>query len=416
MSLTDKNKVLQYVKDVFQTSPFYKGLAQQQGINIQEINSLEAFKKLPFTTKDHIAKNNTDFLRIPLQDVKEFVTTSGSMGNPIAVYLSKKDLERLAVNEQKAMCVSGANSTDVFQLMVTLDKLFMAGIAYYLGIQKLGAATIRTGPGAPLNQLECIHKFGSTVLVAIPSFIISLINTAQEKGIDLAKTNVHSIVCIGEAIRNDDFTLNNLGQQIKDAWDVNLLSTYASTEMASAFTECPLGNGGHCNSELVHLECIDENGNEVADGEIGEVVVTPLQVEAFPLIRYKTGDLCRIHYKTCACGSKEPRLGPVIGRKQQMIKYKGTTLFPAAIFDVLAAEKVKLYQVVVSKNNLGNDNVRISLPTLFENSLEIKSLKAAFKAKLRVTPDFTFISDELLQKQVYSAENRKATKVVFTTA
>ena len=146
-----------------------------------------------------------------------------------------------------------------------------------------------------------------------------------------------SIVCIGEPVRNADFTLNELGKRITSQWDVKLYSTYASTEMGAAFTECEYGLGGHLHPELLILEVVNEKGKAVKEGEIGEVVITTLGVEGMPLLRYKTGDLCNVYYSPCKCGRHTTRLGPVVGRQQQMIKFKGTTIFPAAIFDAAAA-------------------------------------------------------------------------------
>ena len=149
---------------------------------------------------------------------------------------------------------------DIYQLMTTIDKRFMAGLAYQLGISKMGAGIVRTGPGAPFLQWESIQRFSPTILIAIPSFIPKLIDYAIEHNIDYKNSSIKSIVCIGEPIRNEDFTPSELGKRILSQWDVKLYSTYASTEMGAAFTECSEGTGGHLNPELLVLEVVDENG------------------------------------------------------------------------------------------------------------------------------------------------------------
>ena len=175
--------------------------------------------------------------------------------------------------------------------MLTLDRQFMAGMAYYSGIRKLGAGIIRVGPGVPSLQWETIFRLKPTVLVAVPSFILKLIQWADEHQIDMASSSVKKAICIGENIRQADFSLNLLGKKITDAWDIKLFSTYASTEMQTAFTECEAGRGGHHQPDLVIVELLNEQDQPVLAGEAGEVTITTLGVEGMPLLRYKTGDL-----------------------------------------------------------------------------------------------------------------------------
>lgn len=410
--MIQNQKLARQLAYVAQNSPYYKQLFKSNNI---EVDTLEDYTQIPFTTKDDLAKNNTSFLCVAPREIEEYVTTSGTLGNPVSFFLTTNDTNRLAENELNSFDLIGATENDVFQLMVTMDKLFMAGLAYYLGIKKLGAGIVRTGPGSPQNQLEAILNFKSTVLIAIPSFILKLIEVATQKGIELHKTAVKSIVCIGEPIRNADFSLNELGKRIQSQWDVALHSTYASTEMATAFTECKAGKGGHLNEDLLYLEVITESGELAKNGELGEVVVTPIGVEGMPLVRYKTGDLCHVYYDTCECGNTSTRLGPVVGRKQQMIKYKGTTIFPAVLYDVLANENISDYQIVVTKNDLGNDEIMVCLPEELQSEKPVSHLNSVFKAKLRVTPVIEFIPHKELVKRIHPLEKRKPQKIVFVS-
>lgn len=410
--MIQNQKLARQLAYVAQNSPYYKQLFKSNNI---EVDTLEDYTQIPFTTKDDLAKNNTSFLCVTYREIEEYVTTSGTLGNPVSFFLTTNDTNRLAENELNSFDLIGATENDVFQLMVTMDKLFMAGLAYYLGIKKLGAGIVRTGPGSPQNQLEAILNFKSTVLIAIPSFILKLIEVATQKGIELHKTAVKSIVCIGEPIRNADFSLNELGKRIQSQWDVALHSTYASTEMATAFTECKAGKGGHLNEDLLYLEVVTESGELAKNGELGEVVVTPIGVEGMPLLRYKTGDLCHVYYDTCECGNTSTRLGPVVGRKQQMIKYKGTTIFPAVLYDVLANENISDYQIVVTKNDLGNDEIMVCLPEELQSERPVAHLNSVFKAKLRVTPAIEFIPHKELVKRIHPLEKRKPQKIVFVS-
>ena len=395
-------------------SPYYQRIFEEQGINIEAIKTSSDLIKIPFTTKDDLALHNDDFLCVPKSKISDFVTTSGTLSDPVAFYLTDKDVDRLANNEAEAFRCANGSENDVYQLMTTIDRRFMAGLAYWMGARKMGAGMIRVGPGAPFLQWESIQRFSPTVLIAIPSFIPRLIDYALDNNIDFKSSSVKSVLCIGEPIRSTDFSYNELGKRITSQWDIKLYSTYASTEMGAAFTECEEGKGGHLNPDLLILEVVDENGRIVGEGEMGEVVVTTLGVEGMPLLRYKTGDLCHVYYEPCKCGRTSERLGPVVGRKQQMIKFKGTTIFPPAIFDVLdMVPEVDLYQVVVSKNEFGNDEISILLTMNLETPLFKEKLHSLFKSRLRVTPLLKFITAQELNHRIFKQEKRKPEKLIY---
>lgn len=403
--------ILQYVGA---NSAYYKRIFREHEIDADSIQSPADLTKIPFTTKDDLALYNDDFLCVPKSKISDFVTTSGTLSDPVAFYLTEKDVDRLAANEAEAFRCANGSEDDIYQLMTTIDRRFMAGLAYWMGARKMGAGMIRVGPGAPFLQWESIQRFSPTVLIAIPSFIPRLIEYAEANGIDYRTSSVKSILCIGEPIRNPDFTYNELGKRITSQWDVKLYSTYASTEMGAAFTECEEGNGGHLNPDLLILEVVDEHGNVVGDGELGEVVVTTLGVEGMPLLRYKTGDLCHVYYAACACGRHATRLGPVVGRKQQMIKFKGTTIFPPALFDVLdMVPEIELYQVVVSKNEFGNDEITILLAMNLESAAFKEKLHSLFKSRLRVSPALQFVTTQELNHRIFKQEKRKPEKLIY---
>ncbi|MBC7861725.1 MAG: AMP-binding protein [Bacteroidia bacterium] len=419
-SSSEKIKTLQQVKLTAALeylnlhSVFYRDLFLKNSIDIKKI-SLENLHQLPLTGKDDLAVRNEDFLCVTKNKIADFTTTSGSTSAPVTFYLTANDLERLGYNEEISLRCAGGTENDIYQLMTTIDKQFMAGLAYYLGVRKLNAGIIRVGPGSAQLQWDSINRFSPTVLIAIPSFIPKLIHFAEEHGIDFSATTVKSIVCIGEPIRNPDFTLNELGKLITSKWNVKLYSTYASTEMGAAFTECEAGAGGHLHPELLILEVINEKGELAKEGELGEVVVTTLGVEGMPLLRYKTGDLCNVYYTKCTCGRNTARLGPVVGRKQQMIKYKGTTLFPSAIFNVLdLVKEIELYQVEVTRDEFSNDIISILLPSdLFSKAFE-NEIHSLFKSKLRVTPALKFMLKETLREKIFLQDKRKPEKIIFS--
>ncbi|MDR1859612.1 MAG: AMP-binding protein [Bacteroidales bacterium] len=372
-------------------SPYYKQMFKTNDIDVRDIRHIEDLQSLPFTEKKDLQLHNSDFLCVPRTAIIDFITTSGTLGDPVTFAMTDSDLDRLACNEALSFRCTGTKPGDVVQLMTTLDKRFMAGLAYFLGLRMLGAGIIRVGNGIPELQWDTINRIKPDTIMCVPSFILRIIKYAEEHGIDYRRSSIRKVVCIGENLREQDFSLNLLGQRIREKWDVQLFSTYASTEMATTFAECEYGCGGHHHPELIICEVVDEHGDAVPHGQVGELVVTTLGVEGMPLLRFKTGDLLRIHTEPCRCGRQSMRVGPVVGRCNHLLKYKGTTLYPPAIYDVLDnTPYVENYVVDVSLNDSGTDNVLVKIGIRNTDMLPeaiIKELKDRFRARIRVAPE-----------------------------
>jgi phenylacetate-CoA ligase len=367
-----QNKLQQLVQYVAAHSPYYKELFATHNINAVNIKTLDDLKKIPTTNKEHLQQRNNDFLCVPQNKIIEYSSTSGTLGSPVTIALTDNDLNRLAYNEYASFTCADGTVNDIFQLMLTLDRQFMAGMAYYSGIRKMGAGIIRLGPGVPSLQWETILRLKPTAIVAVPSFIIKLIQFAKEHGIDINSTSVKKAICIGENIRNTNFSINILGKKITDAWHIKLYSTYASTEMQTAFT-----------------------------------------VEGMPLLRYKTGDICIQHTSTCTCGRTSTRLSPIVGRKKQMIKYKGTTLYPPALFDILnEMEDVLDYVAEVYSNEMGTDEVLLHILPLNLTEECDRKLRANLQARLRVSPHVKYSTAEQLVKMQMPEAGRKLIRFI----
>jgi len=403
-------KLLSYLST---NSPFYRELFEKIRIDITAIGTLEDLQGLPTTGKEDLQLRNEDFLCVDRNKIVEYMSTSGTAGKPVTIALTGNDLERLAYNEYTSFLCADGSADEIYQLMLTLDRQFMAGIAYYSGIRKLGAGLIRLGPGLPSMQWETIQRLKPTSIVAVPSFILKLVQFAEQQHIDLNGSSVKKAICIGENIRNDDFSFNNLGRRIKDSWDLRLYSTYASTEMQTAFTECGEGRGGHLQPDLLIVELLDENGRKVGPHTPGEVTITTLGVEGMPLLRYKTGDICMYFDEPCSCGRTSWRLSPVIGRKNQMIKFRGTTFYPPALFDVLNEMKEVIdYVVEIYPDENGLDEVLLHLLPADNNDECDYRIRAHLKAKLRVSPNIIYVPAEEMQRIQFPATGRKAVKFI----
>ncbi|WP_434503284.1 phenylacetate--CoA ligase family protein [Prevotella sp.] len=414
-------KAVLYLKE---HSPYYQRLFDKCHININNIRQIEDLVNIPFTEKKDLQLFNEDFLCVPKEKVIDYITTSGTLGEPVTFGCTEVDLQRLAYNEKKSFSCAGLHPGNILQLMTTIDKRFMAGLAYFLGIRELGASIIRVGNGIPELQWDTIMRIKPDSIMCVPSFIPRLIQYAEEHDIDYKNSSIRKIIGIGEGLRNQDFSLNLLGQQIKNKWNVQLFATYSSTEMGSTFSECEYGCGGHVHPELIIVEIIGEDNMPVADGEIGEVVITTLGVEGMPLLRFRTGDMCAKIVEPCKCGRNSYRLTPLVGRKNNMIKLKGTTLYPPAINDILDnTDYVQNYVVYVQESEAGTDDVVVKVglksdalakhKAIAENpGAIVEDLKNRFRAHLRVSPKIEIHPVAEVQTINFPPKTRKPVKFI----
>lgn len=393
-------------------STYYQKLFAREGLDYRDM-TIADLHKIPLTNKEAIQGNEEDFLCVHRNAITEYVTTSGTTGEPVTFMLSEKDLQRLARNEELSLRCADGKIDDVYQIMVTQDKRFMAGLAYALGARKLGAGVIRTGVASVEFQLDTILRMKPTAIIAVPSFVVKLIDYARDRGIDLNQTSVRKAILIGEPIRDIHFQWNALGQRIRDQWSIDLFSTYASTEMSTAFTECVAGQGGHLPEELIIAEVVDNEGNPVPEGVPGELVVTPLGLEAMPLLRFRTGDICRYFKAPCSCGRTSLRLGPVEGRLQQMIKLKGTSLYPPAIYNILnSMPEISQYLITLTSNEYSLDDVIVEYCCDSNDNKLNEKLRSQFKSHLRVVPKLVPVTADWIKKKTADPLSRKAITLI----
>lgn len=404
-------KALRYLNE---NSAYYKRMFRKWDIDIEKIKTIEDLVKIPFTEKKDLQLFNEDFLCCPKEKVIDYITTSGTLGDPVTFGCTDSDLDRLAYNEKKSFECAGVKPGNIVQLMTTLDKRFMAGLAYFLGIRRLGASVIRVGNGIPELQWDTIKRIKPDTIMCVPSFILRLIEYAEENGIDYRNSSIRRIIGIGEGLREQNFELNMLGRRIKEKWDVELYATYSSTEMGATFSECEYSCGGHVHPELIIVEIIGEDNMPVPDGEYGEVVVTTLGVEGMPLLRFRTGDIAAKRTEQCQCGRNSYRLTPIMGRKNNMIKLKGTTLYPPAINDVLDnADYVANYVIYVQESDSGTDEVIVKIGLKYKTEFDaIKNLKDRFRSRIRVAPIVEIMPIEEVQKINFPAKSRKPIKFI----
>lgn len=393
---------VRHLKDV---SPYYREVLAH--VEPDDITDVGAYARLPLTDKQTVSTHTNKFLAVPPESVVETVVTSGSTGHPLIYAMTASDLDRLSYNEALCFHATGVTSSDIAQIFVSLDRLFIAGMAYYRGLTLLGANTARIGVLPPDMQRHYLELLRPTVIVGVPSFLRKLSTQLVQKGFDTRNSTIRKIICIGESIRTQDMQLNAVGKTLEEMYRAQVFSTLGITELAIGFCECTAQCGGHAHPELVYPEIVDDQGNTVPDGAPGELVATPLGVEAMPLLRYRTGDITFRISEPCACGRNACRIGPILSRKSQMIKLKGTTVYPLTITNALdEIDEIEDYIIILEGDSSLSDQVtvhvaspasavpaiaehlraraRVSFPVLVSNEKTIHALRGDARKKVRV--------------------------------
>lgn len=395
-----------HIRHLKEVSQYYKDALQC--VSHEDINTIDDFQKLIFTSKESVADNTSGFIGVEPQKIIETVLTSGSTGKPLVFPLTASDLERLAFNEALSFSGAGITAEDNAQIMVSLDRLSIAGMAYYRGLTLLGSNTMRTGLLSFDMQKYYLDLLKPTVAVAVPSFMKKLALDFQKNGFDPSKSTLKKIICFGESLKSKDMELNSIATSVQELWGVNVFSSYASTELSVSYCECSARQGGHSHPELVYTEIVDDQGKPLPDGVPGELVATPLGVEGLPLLRYKTGDITFKITEPCSCGRNSMRIGPILGRSSQLIKIKGTTVYPLTITNALDdLSEVNDYILVIENDDSLSDRVAIHIATPPSSVEKIANhLRAAAKV------NFPILVSNLPTIQSMRGNSRKKIKVL----
>jgi phenylacetate-CoA ligase len=398
---------------ILSQSPYYRERIDASLAKRLMASGLEALGEIPFTTKDDLLRHNAAFIAAPQQDFADICLTSATSGAaPTMMRQTQSDLARLAYNEEQAFLMTGLGEKDTLIVCAALDRAFMAGLAYFLGGVNCGACVVRSGSGSAAQHWQIIKQTGATAIVGVPSLMRRIAEYAIQHGDDPKKVGVTRLIAIGEALRDRQFELLPLGKVVEELWDAHLYSTYASTEIAATFCECEARQGGHIRPELVIAEIVDAQGRALPPGEEGELVVTPLGVTGMPLIRFKTGDISFLIDAPCSCGRTTQRLGPILGRRQQMLKYKGTTVYPNTI--LAALEGNRLYRggyVEALRNADGTDHIILHLAA-DQSVWPRAAIENELRAHLRVVPEIVCHSAEEIESKVNQPE-KKRKRVTF---
>ena len=352
-------------------SPGYQRVPEISRIAKSGVTSIAQLGELPFTTKDDLRQGFPwEFLSTDKKDVVRLHSSSGTTGNPTVVYHNRHDLDSWANLMARSLFSAGVRDTDVFQNMSGYG-LFTGGLGFQYGVEKLGCLSIPAGAGNSLRQIKLMRDFGTSVAHAIPSYLGRLAEVFKDQGLDPRHdTQLHTLV-IGAEPHTEEHR-----RRIEELFGVKAYNSFGLSEMNGpgvAF-ECTEQNGLHIWEDAYLVEIIDPlTLQAVAPGEVGELVMTTLDRQAMPLIRYRTRDLTRILPGACRCGRTHRRLDRIAGRSDDMFIIKGCNVFPMQIEGIL----LKLPEV-------GND-YRIIIETIGDQDellIEVEVKKQWFTGDL----------------------------------
>ena len=314
-------------------SEFYRERFKELGITPDDIRTLDDVKKLPFTTKDDLREHYPFGLAsVPLKDCVRLHSSSGTTGNPTVVLHTQRDLDEWAKAVARCLWMVGSRPEDVFQNSAGYG-MFTAGLGFQYGAERVGMLTVPAAAGNTKRQIKFIRDFGTTVLHAIPSYASRVYEVMREEGVDPRRDTKLRVLCIGAEPHSEEQR-----QRIEEQLGVKAYNSYGISEMMGpgvAF-ECQEQNGLHIWEDYFIVEIIDPVTLEpVPDGQLGELVLTTINREGMPLLRYRTRDLTRILPGECACGRHHKRLARLQGRSDDMMILKGVNIFPIQIEKIL---------------------------------------------------------------------------------
>ncbi len=356
--------VRNHVRHVKECSPFYK--THFEGIHPEDIQHPDDIARLPFTNRGDLHGNSSRFVAVAPERIVETVVTSGTAGNSLPVVFTRSDLDRIAFSSALSLHGMGLTPADRIQLLVSLDRCVIDGLLQYRGTMMLGANTMRTGSGAA--NISGIQKllqfFKPSVLIGTPSFLHALGTDLAGMGHIEQKNGITTLVCTGESLRTRELEPGPVCRSLESLWGASVFSVYGAAELAVSCGECGERRGAHAPPELVYTEIVDECGKPLPDGEVGELVATPLGVEGMPLARYRTGDLTFKVPGPCSCGRNSGRIGPILGRTSQTFIYRGTRIYPLSLTNALDdIPEIKDYVIIIENDDGRTDAVTIHAAT-----------------------------------------------------
>ncbi len=381
-------RLVKQVKHVWDNVPYYRAKMEEKGVTPDDIKGIEDLHKLPFVTKDDLREAYPyGLLATPLKDCVRIHSTSGTTGKRVVAFYTQHDIDLWDDCCARALTAAGAGDEDVVHVSYGYG-LFTGGLGLHGGAHKVGSLTVPVSSGNTDRQIQFMTDLGSTILCCTPSYAAYLAESIEERGVKdeiKLKAGIFGAEAWTEEMRRD----------IEEKLGIKAYDIYGLTELSGpgvAF-ECEAQQGMHINEDHFIAEIINpETGEVLPEGEKGELVFTSITKEAFPLLRYRTKDLCILSRKECSCGRTHIKMRKPMGRSDDMLIIRGVNVFPSQIETVLLNEGMTPnYQIIVDRKNNTDTfdiNVEMSQEMFSDNLAEVtakeKQLVASLKAMLGI--------------------------------
>lgn len=406
-------RLKQTIKKVYEHVPYYAKKMDDAGVCFNDIDTLEDLKKLPFSCKEDLRETYPfGMFASSLQDIIRVHASSGTTGKQTVVGYTKGDIESWSENMARCLVMAGVKSDSRIQICYGYG-LFTGGLGVHYGVERVGAIAIPASTGNTERQISMLKDFNSTCLCCTPSYALYLADTMNQMGIkkqDLSLTT---------GIFGAEPWTEEMRSEIESRLGIKAFDIYGLSEIMgpSVSQECCCQNGLHIWEDSYIAEVIDTETEEVLkEGEIGNLVITTINKEGIPLIRYKTGDICSLSTEKCDCGRTHIRMTKPIGRTDDMLIIRGVNIFPTQIESVLLnfSEVSPHYQIVVDKiKNLDNlkINVEITQGEILKDQIKLEKLKYSLAKKMESVIGIS-TKINILEPQSIQRSEGKAIRVI----
>ncbi|NLI74038.1 MAG: phenylacetate--CoA ligase [Euryarchaeota archaeon] len=373
------------VTRLYSSSPFYRARMREANISPEDIRCIQDITKLPFIHKQDLRDNYPEgMLSVPRRDLVRFHASSGTTGKPTIVCYTKNDIDTWTTSLARGLISAGLGPDDVIQVSNTYG-LFSGGLGFHYAGERIGAAVVPASTGNTERQIELIQDLEVTAMAATPSYMLHLGEVAEKMGVSIKNDTKLKIGLLG----GEPWSVK-MRDRICEWLGVKGINCYGSSEMyGPMFTECSEQDGIHIWGDIAYAEILDQKtGEQVAPGERGELVLTMLQKEALPMIRYRVGDITEMDTEPCACGRTHPRLKRIFGRVDDMLIVRGINVFPSQVEHTLMSipEVGDHFEIIVDrKGALDTMLIRVELKkeAFTDNIVQLMELREKIAYRLR---------------------------------
>ncbi|TDA28953.1 MAG: phenylacetate--CoA ligase [Archaeoglobi archaeon] len=380
-----EKKLRALVRNVYEYSPFYKRKFRELGIHPEDIRGLEDLKKLPFTRKQDLRDNYPfGMFAVPISQIVRFHASSGTTGKPTLVGYTEDDIRIWVESLCRGLVSCGVCNEDIMQIAYGYG-LFTGGLGFHYAAEKIGATALPVSAGNTERQINLMKDLGVTVIACTPSYFLYMAEYAEKMGTSIKETNLRMGIFGAEPWSEET------RKRIEDKTGITAYDVYGTSELSGPlFTECVERDGLHIWADHFLIEVIDpKTGENLGEGERGELVVTTLSKEAMPLIRWRTGDITIMETEKCNCGRTHPRILRILGRSDDMLIVRGVNVFPSQIEHVLMQipEVGEHYMIILErKEELDEMTVQVELSdkVKIDKPADILNLTRKVEDRLRV--------------------------------